>query len=141
MNFPLDLRFKLLAIASQIAVTDAQGQLVYYAKQRAFKLKEAVTVFADAASALVGIRWGRRKWFHHEGKTYLGTVGGAVVAVAVALPFVGPAMAVVSGAVFALLDAAAPRPIPVSDNLLNPVGLAIAYTVGWSLIQPMFPYY
>ena len=49
MDFPLDLRFKLLAIASQIAVTDAQGQLVYYAKQRAFKLKEAVTVFADEA--------------------------------------------------------------------------------------------
>jgi hypothetical protein len=47
MNFPLELRFKLLAIASQIAVTDAQGQIVYYAKQKAFKLKEAVTVFAD----------------------------------------------------------------------------------------------
>jgi hypothetical protein len=47
MNFPLDLRFKILAIASQIAVTDAQGQLVFYVKQKAFKLKEAVTVFAD----------------------------------------------------------------------------------------------
>ena len=47
MNFPLDLRFKLFAISSQIAVTDAQGTLVYYVKQKAFKLKEAVTVFAD----------------------------------------------------------------------------------------------
>jgi hypothetical protein len=47
MNFPLDLRFKLLAIASQISVTDADGRLLYYAKQKAFKLKEAVTVFAD----------------------------------------------------------------------------------------------
>ncbi len=47
MNFPLDLRFKILAIASQIAVTDAQGHLVYYVKQKAFKLKEAVTVFGD----------------------------------------------------------------------------------------------
>lgn len=47
MDFPLDLRFKLLAISSQIAVTDAQARLVYYAKQKAFKLKEAVTVFAD----------------------------------------------------------------------------------------------
>ena len=47
MTFPLDLRFKLLAISSQIAVTDAQGKLVYYVKQKAFKLKEAVTVFAD----------------------------------------------------------------------------------------------
>lgn len=47
MNFPLELRFKILAIASQIAVTDATGRLVYYVKQKAFKLKEAVTVFAD----------------------------------------------------------------------------------------------
>jgi hypothetical protein len=47
MNLPLDLRFKLLAIAQQMSVTDAQGQLVYYVKQKAFKLKEAVTVFAD----------------------------------------------------------------------------------------------
>jgi hypothetical protein len=47
MNFPLDLRFKLLAIAAQISVTDAQGRLIFYVKQKAFKLKEAVTVFAD----------------------------------------------------------------------------------------------
>lgn len=47
MQFPLDLRFKLLAIASQIYVRDAQGALVCYVRQKAFKLKEAVTVFAD----------------------------------------------------------------------------------------------
>lgn len=47
MQFPLDARFKLLAIASQVAVTDAAGSLRYYAKQKAFKLREAVTIFAD----------------------------------------------------------------------------------------------
>lgn len=47
MNFPLDARFKLLAIASQISITDASGTLLFYVKQKAFKLKEAVTVFAD----------------------------------------------------------------------------------------------
>ena len=47
MNFPLNARFKILAIASQISVTDARGDLLYYVKQKAFKLKEAVTVFAD----------------------------------------------------------------------------------------------
>ena len=47
MNFPLDLRFKLLAIASQIYVRDAGGRLVMYVRQKAFKLKEAITVYAD----------------------------------------------------------------------------------------------
>jgi uncharacterized protein YxjI len=47
MNFPLELRFKLLAIASQITVTDAAGRVMLYVKQKAFRLREAVTVFAD----------------------------------------------------------------------------------------------
>jgi hypothetical protein len=48
LAYPLDLRFKIIAIAQQIAVRDAGGRLLYYVKQKAFKLKEAVTVFADA---------------------------------------------------------------------------------------------
>lgn len=48
MNYPLQLSFKILAIASQLSVTDANGMLVFYVKQKAFKLKEALTVFADA---------------------------------------------------------------------------------------------
>jgi uncharacterized protein YxjI len=47
MNFPLELRFKILALASQISVTDARGQVICYVKQKMFKLKEAVTVFSD----------------------------------------------------------------------------------------------
>ena len=49
MNFPLDARFKLLAIAQQVSVRDAGGTLLYYARQKAFKLREAVTIFADEA--------------------------------------------------------------------------------------------
>ncbi|HWS54870.1 MAG TPA: hypothetical protein VN228_12115 [Pyrinomonadaceae bacterium] len=51
MNYPLELTFKKLAIARQLSVKDAGGQLIFYVKRKAFKLKEAVTVFADAAQA------------------------------------------------------------------------------------------
>ncbi|MEK6588899.1 MAG: hypothetical protein AABY97_08680 [Chloroflexota bacterium] len=47
MQYPLELKFKVLALAPQISVTDAGGQQVFYVKQKLFKLKEAVTVFAD----------------------------------------------------------------------------------------------
>ena len=47
MNFPLDLSFKKIALSPQVKVTDAAGNVVLYTKQKAFKLKEAVTVFAD----------------------------------------------------------------------------------------------
>ena len=49
MQYPLGLNFKIMAFAPQISVTDATGQQVFYVKQKLFKLKEAVTVFADAA--------------------------------------------------------------------------------------------
>jgi uncharacterized protein YxjI len=47
VNYPLDLSFKLMALANQISVTDAQNDLIFYVRQKMFKLKEAVTVFAD----------------------------------------------------------------------------------------------
>lgn len=47
MNYPLQLSFKLMAIAQQVSLRDAASNLVFYVKQKAFKLKEAVTVFAD----------------------------------------------------------------------------------------------
>ena len=45
--YPLTLTFKFLTISSYIRVVDAAGQLVSYAKQRAFRLKEDVTIYAD----------------------------------------------------------------------------------------------
>ena len=45
--YPLTLTFKFLTISSYIRVVDAAGQLVGYVKQRAFRLKEDVTIFAD----------------------------------------------------------------------------------------------
>lgn len=47
MNYPLNLSFKLLALASQIYIRDANGQLIGYVKQKLLKLKEDINVFAD----------------------------------------------------------------------------------------------
>ncbi len=47
MQYPLDVSFKILALAPQIRVTDAAGNAVCYVKQKMFKLKEAVNVFSD----------------------------------------------------------------------------------------------
>ena len=47
MDYPLDLSFKILALAPQLSVRDTAGNMIFYVKQKLFKLKEAVTVFAD----------------------------------------------------------------------------------------------
>ncbi|HEY0672492.1 MAG TPA: hypothetical protein VGD27_09510 [Longimicrobiales bacterium] len=51
MSYPLTLRFKVLAIARQLSVQDNSGRLLMYVKQKAFKLREAITVYADEGQA------------------------------------------------------------------------------------------
>jgi len=48
VNYPIQLTFKIIALAPQMSVTDAGGQLLFYVRQKLLKLKEQVTVFADA---------------------------------------------------------------------------------------------
>ena len=47
LNYPLEVQFKLLALAKQFWVTDSRGTVQMYVKQKAFKLKEDIRIFAD----------------------------------------------------------------------------------------------
>lgn len=47
MDYPLNLSFKIIALAPQLSVTDAHGNLIFYVRQKLLKIKEAVTVYAD----------------------------------------------------------------------------------------------
>lgn len=47
MNFPINLSFKILALANQIYIRDANGNLIGYVKQKMFKLKEDINIFTD----------------------------------------------------------------------------------------------
>ncbi|WP_164103546.1 LURP-one-related/scramblase family protein [Candidatus Laterigemmans baculatus] len=47
MQYPLELRFKLLTFGQRITATDKAGNTIFFIKQKMFKLKEQVQVFAD----------------------------------------------------------------------------------------------
>ena len=47
MKFPIELSFKILALASQIYIRDADSNLFGYVKQKMFKLKEDINIFTD----------------------------------------------------------------------------------------------
>ena len=53
LAFPLRLSFKLLAFAPQFYIHDANGNCLAYVKQKLFKFREAVTVFADESQEKV----------------------------------------------------------------------------------------
>ena len=52
MNYPLQLSFQILSIGRKLSVIDAAGNLNFFVKQKMFKLKESVTVFADVDQKL-----------------------------------------------------------------------------------------
>src|SRR5690348_3273779 len=47
IQFPLDIRFKLIALAPRLYVTDASGASVCYVSQKVLKLREDIQVFTD----------------------------------------------------------------------------------------------
>ncbi len=46
-NYPLSLRFKVIAISSQIYILDANNNEICYVKQKAFKLKEDIRIYTN----------------------------------------------------------------------------------------------
>jgi hypothetical protein len=51
IQYPLQLSFKILALASQANVTDAAGRTVLHTKQKMFKFREHVEIFTDKTRA------------------------------------------------------------------------------------------
>ncbi len=47
MKFPLDLTFKVVALAPQVTVTDMEGKTVCYVRQKMMRLKESVDVYTQ----------------------------------------------------------------------------------------------
>lgn len=47
MDYPLDLRFRLISLGPQINVLDAGGRSVAFVKQKVFRLREDVEVYTD----------------------------------------------------------------------------------------------
>ncbi len=52
LSYPLTLSFKIVALAPQMSVSDANGSLIVYVRQKLLKLKESVTVFGDQQQTL-----------------------------------------------------------------------------------------
>ncbi len=47
MQYPIELRFKLMTLGQRITATDAGGNTLMFIKQKMFKLKENVEIFSD----------------------------------------------------------------------------------------------
>ncbi len=82
MEFPLNLSFKIVALAPQIQVTDRNGNSVCYVRQKILKLKESVEVFTDKSKSqrIAKIKADRiidfsaRYWFRDANDNIFGSI-------------------------------------------------------------------
>jgi len=95
-----------------------------------------VSALADMAAAMFGRRYGKHKWKFLKGKSIEGTLAGSLTAFLAAVVFVGPLLALVSMLVFNFTDIALAR-FRISDNLTNPLLLAITFRCLLFLCHPM----
>ena len=51
MEYPLHVSFKIATFGNRFSITDNNGTMLFYVKQKMFKLKEAIKVFSDTTLA------------------------------------------------------------------------------------------
>lgn len=83
MQYPLSLKCKVLALAPQIFLEDAQGQSIAYIRQKMFKFREHVEVYTSKkrSEKLANIKadkiidWSARYTFTDDAGQELGAIG------------------------------------------------------------------
>lgn len=62
LQFPLQLKFKIAVLNPQFSVTDAGGKDVAYVKQKAFKLREDISVYTSSAQTKLQYKIKADRW-------------------------------------------------------------------------------
>ncbi len=66
LHYPLTIKFKLAVLNPQFSVVDLQGRPVAYVKQKAFKLKEDISVFRSEAQTELQYRIKADRWLDYN---------------------------------------------------------------------------
>lgn len=56
MQYPIELRFKLMTLGQRITATDATGNMLMFIKQKMFKLREKVEIYNDQSQTSLHFR-------------------------------------------------------------------------------------
>jgi dolichol kinase len=96
----------------------------------------AISALGDLSAALIGRKYGKHRWPIHKGKTIEGSIGGFLVSFFCSIIFVGPILALIGGLIFIFTDLFLSK-LGISDNIANPLILAITFKVLIFLVNPL----
>lgn len=87
----------------------------------------AVSLFGDLLASQFGMRWGKYSLPLNKKKTWTGLFAGTIGSYLISSILVGPVYGFFASAIFFLTDFLTPKPIKISDNLLNPLLITIVF--------------
>lgn len=62
IQFPIKFVFKISSLSNDFTAIDANGKTIAYVKQKMFKLKEAISIYADETKQVVNYKINADKW-------------------------------------------------------------------------------
>ena len=95
-----------------------------------------IAVLSDMFAALIGRKWGKHKWRFVKGKSIEGSLAGFLVGFISAMFFVGWFLALIGALIFVFTDIALAK-VNISDNVSNPILLAITFKLLIVFVDPM----
>jgi dolichol kinase len=102
----------------------------------------AICVCGDTTAAIIGTKYGKRKIpIAGSKKSVEGAVAGFLVSLIVGSLFAGPFIGMLGASIFLAIDLVTPRPIPITDNVLNPLVISVVFWLTLPLTLPMIPYF
>ncbi|MFX1392671.1 MAG: phosphatidate cytidylyltransferase [Promethearchaeota archaeon] len=95
-----------------------------------------ISVLSDMFAALIGRKWGKHKWPIIKGKSFEGSIAGFLIGFFAAAIFVGWFLALIGAIIFIFTDIALAK-VEISDNVSNPILLAIVFKILIEFVDPM----
>ena len=62
IQFPVQFTFRISTFANDFTATDANGQIMAYVRQKMFKLKEDIAIYADTSKTKINYRIKADRW-------------------------------------------------------------------------------
>jgi len=95
-----------------------------------------ISVLSDMFAALIGRKWGKHKWPIVKGKSFEGSIAGFLIGFFTAALFIGWFLALIGALIFIFTDIALAK-VKISDNVSNPILLAIVFKLLIGFVDPM----
>jgi dolichol kinase len=102
----------------------------------------SICACGDTAAAIVGTKYGRHKFLrYNREKSVEGCIAGFIVSFILGTLFAGPFMGIIGASIFIAVDFITPKPIHITDNILNPLIIGSVFVFALPLTIPMFPFF